>query len=186
VVQLVTEADRTTLAVAWPVTKRGEPCQTLRASFTPGVPPDPWHLHLLLTGVCGIAATLSELHARGVTHRNLTTDGIIVTGDGRFALRDLGLAGHSSRPGEGPADYQAPEQRPGGGTQRLGPATDVYQLASITYHLVTGRLPALRQPAPARSLNQELPEAVSDLLAAALGASPAGRPRMSEFRPTER
>jgi hypothetical protein len=186
VVQLAAEAGRTTLAVAWPTTKQGEPCPTLHASFTLGAPPDPWHLNLLLTGIGGIAAALAELHARGVTHRNLTLDTIIVTGDGRFALRDLGLAAHTPRPGEGPADYQAPEQRPGGGTQQPGPTTDVWQLAAVTYHLVTGRLPALRQPAPARSLNQELPEEVSDLLAAALGADPADRPRMSQFKPTNR
>lgn len=181
VVQLVSEGGRTTLAVGWPVTKRGEPCRTLGASFRPGVPPDQWRLHLLLTGIRGIAVTLSKLHARGVTHRSLTLDGIIVVEDGRFALRDLGLAGHSPRPGEGPAACQAPEQQPGGGTQRPGPATDLYQLATITYYLATGHLPAPRHPAPARSLNQEVPTAVSDLLAAGLAANPANRPAMSKF-----
>ena len=182
VLQLAVEAGRTTLALSWPTTKHGEPCRTLGAAFPPGVPRDRWHLHLLLTGFRGLAATLSQLDARGVTHRNLTPDGIIVTGNGRFMLRDLGLAARPPRPGEGPPGYQAPEQGLAAGRARPGPATDVCQLGAITYHLVTGHLPAPRNPVPARALNPGLPEAVSDVIAAALASGPGSRPRLREFR----
>ena len=182
VLHLAAEADRMTLAVSWSATKRGEPCRTLGATFPPNVPQDRWRLHLLLTGFGGLAATLSKLHARGVTHRNLTPDGIIVTANDRFMLRDLGLAARPPRPGEGPPDYQAPEQRLARGRARPGPATDVCQLAGITYHLVTGHLPAPRNPVPAHTLNPGLPEAVSDVIAAALGADPESRPGLREFR----
>ena len=176
VLQLAAEAGRATLAVSWPATKRGEPCRTLGATFPVNLPRDQWHLHLLLTGFRGLAATLSQLHARGVTHRNLSPDGIIVTANGRFILRDLGLAARPPRPGEGPPDYQAPEQGLAAGRARPGPATDVCQLACIAYHLVTGHLPAPRNPVPAHTLNPGLPEAVSDAIAAALGADREAAP----------
>jgi hypothetical protein len=180
--QLATEVGRTTLVVSWPATKRGEPCRTLGATFPPNVPRDRWHLHLLLTGFRELADTLSKLHARGVTHRNLTPDGIIVTANARFMLRDLGLAARPPRPGEGPPDYQAPEQALAVGRARPGPATDVCQLAGITYHLVTGHLAAPRNPVPAHTLSPGLPEAVSDVIAAALGADPKSRPGLRGFR----
>ena len=55
-------------------------------------------------------------------------------------LRDLGLAARDHEPGEGPAAYQAPEQRRGG-NGRSGSHTDIYQLAAIAYHLVAGHPP---------------------------------------------
>jgi serine/threonine protein kinase len=180
--QFAAEAGRTTLAVSWPATKHGEPCRTIGAAFPPSLRQDRWHLHLLLVGFRGVAATLSKLHARGVTHRSLTPDGIIVTGTGRFALRDLGLAAQPPRPGEGPPDYRAPEQGLAPGRARPGPATDVCQLAAIVYHLVTGHLPTPRNPVPARTLNPGLPGAVSDIIAAALAPDPGNRPRLGEFR----
>jgi hypothetical protein len=183
VAQLETGGGRTTLAVTWPPAGDGAPCPTLRASFPLAPRPDEWHLSLLLSGIGGIAAALSALHARGVTHRNLTPDAIIVAEDSRFTLRDLGLAGQPPRPDEGPLGYQAPEQQPGGGTAGPGPATDVWQLAAVTYELLTGHRPALSDPAPADSLNGDLSKALSGLLASALGARPADRPRMSQFRP---
>ncbi|HET9894931.1 MAG TPA: hypothetical protein VFQ44_08340 [Streptosporangiaceae bacterium] len=75
------------LAVSWPVSKHGEPCRTLRATFLPGAAHDRWHLHLLVSGFRGLATTLLKLHERDVTHRNLSLGGIVVTGSGRFALR---------------------------------------------------------------------------------------------------
>ncbi len=180
--QLAADFGRATLAVTWPVSRKGERCQTLGATFPPGSAADRWHLHLLLTGFRGLALTLSKLHERDISHRNLTLDSIIVAGKGRFVLRDLGLAAQTTRRGEGPSGYRAPEQGLAAGRLRPGTVTDVWQLAAITYHVVTGHLPAPRNPVPARALNPVLPEDVSAVLTAALDADTGNRPRMRELR----
>jgi len=122
---------------------------------------------------------MERLHRLGVVHRNLSPESIIVAGNGQFALRDLGLAAVAFRPGEGPAGYQAPEQAFGSRLPGPGQATDVYQLAAVTYHLVTGRIPGRNAP-PARYPG--LPDSVTDIISAALASSPADRPGMRDLR----
>lgn len=173
-------AGMVTLALSWPAERAGPPCQTAQARFMPGAL-DGWRLSLLLAGLRSLTYSLERLHRLGASHRNLEPQAIIVACKGEFVLRDLGLAAIGYRPGEGPASYQAPEQAFGARMPRPGPATDVYQLAAIAYHLITGRLPSLGTPAaPAR--HPALPDSVTGIVGAALAASPADRPRLREFR----
>ncbi len=167
-----------TLALSWPTERDGLPAQTLAARFPPGSL-DEWRLARLFTGVRGLAASLEHLHRLRATHRNLSTESILVTGSGQFALRDLGLATVPFRPGEGPPGYQAPEQAFGARPAQHGPATDVYQLAAITYHLVTGHVPG-KNPPPAR--HPGLAESVTDVINAALAARPTDRPGLRDLR----
>jgi serine/threonine protein kinase len=153
------------------------PCETLRTRFPPGSP-DAWRISLLLAGFRGAVLLLQRLHRLGASHRNLNPESIVVDATGRFTLRDLGLAVVSFRPGEGPAGFQAPEQLFGARMPRPGPATDVYQLAAIAYHVITGRAPGRGTP-PAR--HPALPEPVTDVITAALAASPADRPGTREL-----
>ncbi len=169
-----------TLALSWPADRDGLPCETVRTRFPPGTL-DAWRVSLLLAGVRGLALTLQRLYRQGASHRDLTPDAIVVIGNDRFAVRDLGLAATGFRPGEGPADYQAPEQAFGARMPRPGPATDVYQLAAIAYHVITGRVPTSggRLPPP---LHPGLAETASDMIAAVLASDVASRPSMPEFR----
>jgi hypothetical protein len=162
-------AGTVTLALSWPADRGGLPCETVRTRFPPGTL-DAWRVSLLLAGVRGLALTLQRLHRRGASHRDLTPDAIVAVGNDRFALRDLGLAATGFRPGEGPADYQAPEQAFGARMPKPGSATDVYQLAAIAYHLITGRVPTAsgRIPPP---LHPGLAETSSDMIAAVLGSA---------------
>lgn len=173
--------DAVTLALSWPSERGGLPAETLGVRFPPGSL-DKWQVRRLLTGLRGLATTLERLHRLdGASHRNLSPQSIIVTDDGRFVLRDLGLAAVSFRPGEGPEGYQAPEQSFGSRLPKPGPATDVYQLAAVLYHLITGRAPGRNSP-PAR--HEGLPGAVTDIIGAALAARPADRPRTHDLRMT--
>jgi hypothetical protein len=167
-----------TLALSWPTEKDDLPSETLRARFPPGSL-DAWQVSLLRTGIRGFVTVLERLHRLGTSHRNLSPESIIVAGNGQFALRDFGLAAVVFRPGEGPASYQAPEQAFGSRLSGPGPATDVYQLAAVTYHLVTGRIPGRNAP-PAR--HPGLPDSVTDIISAALAHNPADRPRTRDLR----
>jgi hypothetical protein len=171
-------AGAVTLALSWPAGKDGLPCETLRVRFPPGSL-DAWQVSLLLAGLRGVVISLERLHRLGASHRNLAPESIIVAGSGQFALRDLGLAAVGFRPGEGPASYQAPDQAFGTRMPRPGPATDVYQLGAIAYHLITGRVPGRGAP-PAR--HPAVPDSVTDIISAALATSPAGRPSSRDLR----
>ncbi len=170
--------DSVTLSLSWPADSDGLPSETLLVRFRPGFL-DAWQVSILCTGMRGLVTTLERLHRLGASHRNLALESIIVDALGRFALRDLGLAVVAFRPGEGPASYQAPEQAFGSRLRRPSAATDVYQLAAIIYHLVTGRIPSANSP-PAR--HPGLPGAVSDILTAALVSSPDDRPSTRDLR----
>jgi hypothetical protein len=175
--QLTADNTTATLAMEWPGSSfPGGPCETLAAGLgQAGAPPDSWLMFRLFTGLAGLCITLGSLHKAGVAHRYLTPAGIIVLDDGRLVLRDAGLAGREHRPGEGPADYQAPEQRRGA-AGRPGALTDSYQLAAVAYHLLVGHPPHPRIPLPLHAQVPEVPGGVSAGIAAALASDPAKRP----------
>lgn len=125
--------------------------------------------------VLGEAGTvLWELHRRGHSHRALDPDTIVIDEHTeQVGLRDLGLATLDPAPGEGRSPYQAPEQRR---TPRHGDgsAVDVYQLAAIAHHVLTGQPPGSRRATT-------LPPRLDRLLASALAADPAARPKTTRF-----
>ncbi|MDL5205241.1 hypothetical protein [Streptomyces sp. ALI-76-A] len=170
---------RAVLALPWPVGRTGGPCGTLHTAWlTDRRHPLASHrLVRLLAGVTELCDTLAALHRTGATHRQLTPSGVIELGDGRLILRDLGLAGHDPRPGEGPVPYRAPEQwlagfRPG----LIGPPTDVYQLAALLQHMATGHAPDPHGPLPPRSSLGKVPDSLYHALRTALAQHPEDRP----------
>lgn len=165
-----------TLILGWPASRPASgPCPTLQAMSGPSRPDmDSWRMFRLCTGLAGLCDTLASLHDVGAAHRYLTPSSIITADADRLVLRDAGLATRDHESDEGPADYQAPEQR--GGCGSPGPPTDVYQLAAVTYHLVAGHPPHPRVPLPLRTQAREVPGRLSEGLAAALAADPGQRP----------
>jgi eukaryotic-like serine/threonine-protein kinase len=126
--------------------------------------------------VAWVAEVLGAAHTRGVTHRDLKPDNIIlVPGDSRFPVRviDWGIAAFPSgirftnmNEALGTPTYMAPEQARGDGT---GGHSDIYGLGVVAYEALTGRPPFqgatsvdilakhLNRPAPA--LAPRCPEA---------------------------
>ena len=84
-----------------------------------------------------VLEALEAAHAKGVYHGDVKPANILVDGQGRVKLTDLGLA-PLAPPDSGTPSYMAPEQF----AQQGGEArTDIYQVGALVYHLVTGRAP---------------------------------------------
>ncbi|MGF6889395.1 serine/threonine protein kinase [Nocardia sp. GAS34] len=135
----------------------------------------------LLAILADVAAGLAALHDRGVVHRDLYQENILLD-HGRGLITDLGAARrlHTPRGPEhrGPEVHWPPEYLTSYHT--AGPAADVFSLAVLTYRVLLGDIPRRRVP-PAFA---GIPKPVSTLLSAALEHRPADRPSMTTFRNT--
>jgi tetratricopeptide (TPR) repeat protein len=92
-----------------------------------------------------IAKALDAAHAKGIIHRDLKADNIMLDRSGRVRVMDFGLAkltmgSKYTRSGMtlGTAAYMSPEQAQGSTVDKR---SDLYSLGVILYQMITGRLP---------------------------------------------
>lgn len=139
-----------------------------------------------------VALVLDHAHHRGVVHRDITPDNIVVDGE-RVTVLDFGIAARIGEPDEdssgssfGTPAYVAPERLDGTPAQT---ATDVYALGVVLFEMLTGRVPfkvrrwddLATDPGPMPSLHiNGMPAAVNGLLRRMLVRDPAQRPRAGE------
>lgn len=148
-----------------------------------------------------VCDALGHAHSRGVIHRDLKPDNVIVRDDEDAGLRaklmDFGIAGLSDSPtltaaGEvaGTLAYMSPEQADG---LFAGPESDVYSLGLTLYELwggtnpVAGETPAetarrIGDRAPSlRGARPDLPEGLVETIDACLDPRPGHRPGVGEL-----
>ncbi|MEM1450841.1 MAG: serine/threonine-protein kinase [Planctomycetota bacterium] len=122
-----------------------------------------------------VAEGVAHAHQRGVIHRDLKPDNILVDDDGAPHLLDFGiaraadpLASSVTTAGEivGTLAYMSPEQVLGE-PDRVDARTDVYALGVLLYRLLTGvpplELDGLSLPKAAMRLSQEDPRPAGDV-----------------------
>jgi eukaryotic-like serine/threonine-protein kinase len=92
-----------------------------------------------------VAHALSFAHARGLVHRDVKPQNVLLNDDGQAKVTDFGIARSLDVHGVtqtgtvlGTSDYIAPEQARG---QKVDPKTDIYSLGVVLYELLTGEVP---------------------------------------------
>jgi eukaryotic-like serine/threonine-protein kinase len=150
-----------------------------------------------------LAQALESAHAKGVIHRDLKPNNVMMCAGVGPVVMDFGLAKQTKSEDQkltqsgttlGTPSYMPPEQVKGE-LERMGPASDVYSLAVILFEMLTGRLPfkaatvaevygmVLHTAAPSpSSLRPGLDPALDAICAKALAKTPEGRyPSMKAF-----
>jgi eukaryotic-like serine/threonine-protein kinase len=92
-----------------------------------------------------MARALAFAHSRGLVHRDVKPQNVLLTEDGRAKMTDFGIARSIDVDGVtvtgtvlGTSEYIAPEQAQG---RRVDALTDVYSLGVVLYELLTGTVP---------------------------------------------
>ena len=153
--------------------------------------------------LCEVADALAYAHMRGVIHRDIKPDNILLDRDtGRGLVTDFGIA-RAVEAGTrltvtgmavGTPTYMSPEQAVG--DKEIDGRSDIYSLGVVAYQMLTGRVPftagnsmallmkhVTETPRPIVELRPDAPKAMRDAIERALAKAPEDRwPTAAAFR----
>lgn len=141
---------------------------------------------------------LSEVHARGIVHRDINPRNVML--DGQAKLIDFGIAKFPQPPGappftqhsvlSGTVAYASPEQCQ---SRPVDERSDIYSLGVMLYEMLTGERPFTgrtpteiaihhlqSEPKPPRRLNPEIPSSLEKTILRALAKSPEDRQQSAQ------
>ena len=139
-----------------------------------------------------ILHALQHAHEKGIVHRDIKPQNIMLLQDGTIKVTDFGIARFSRSETRtmtsraiGSVHYIAPEQARGDLTDEK---TDIYSVGVMLYEMLTGRLPfeadsavsvAIMQlqnePKPLRDINPSIPEGLEEITLKAMRKDPKQR-----------
>lgn len=139
-----------------------------------------------------ILRALQHAHEKGIVHRDIKPQNIMLLQDGTIKVMDFGIARFSrsetrtmTSKAIGSVHYIAPEQARGDLTDEK---TDIYSVGVMLYEMLTGKLPfeadnavsvAIMQlqtePKPLREINSSIPEGLEEITLKAMRKNPEQR-----------
>ena len=141
--------------------------------------------------VTQIMRALSHAHSRGIIHRDIKPQNIMVLRDGSVKVADFGIACLTdaaqtlTQEALGSVHYISPEQARG---DRIDARSDIYSSGVVLYEMLTGRLPfegdsavsvAIQHlssvPLSPRDINENVPEALELICMKAMNPNPDRR-----------
>ena len=159
--------------------------------------PIAWHLRVLVQ----VCQAVEFAHSRGILHRDLKPDNVMIGRFGATYVLDWGIAvsldpnadgrfprARSGSPAGTPL-YMAPEMARGD-ADALSPRSDVYLLAGLLYEILSGRPPhagdtldaVLDATTAPIAMDPSWPEDLLSLLQRGLALEPGDRPTVETFR----
>lgn len=139
-----------------------------------------------------ILSALKHAHSKGVIHRDIKPQNIMLLKDGKIKVTDFGIARFSRNETQtmtdraiGSVHYISPEQAKG---NVIDEKADIYSVGVMLYEMLTGSLPfeadnavsvAIMQmqatPKPLREINPEIPEGLEQITLKAMQKNPLNR-----------
>jgi Tol biopolymer transport system component/predicted Ser/Thr protein kinase len=139
-----------------------------------------------------IAEALHEAHGRGIVHRDVKSENIMIDARGRVRVMDFGLArlkgaARNTRTGStvGTLAYMAPEQIRG---EETDARADIFSFGVVLYEMLTGRVPFRGEhdaavmysimnedPEPLRAAAADVPDRLASLVEKTLRKLPSER-----------
>src|SRR5881396_2895688 len=146
-----------------------------------------------------VADALAYAHGRGIVHRDVKPDNILIDSTGRVVVTDFGIAKAAEAAASqlttegmvvGTPQYMSPEQATG---ERADGRSDIYGLGIVLYQMLAGAPPfdgesaqqilmkqATAEPVAIRQARKDVPEALAVVLHRMLAKDPAERYHTAE------